>query len=73
MSESIKDFESAIAELEKVGFLEPLPEAAGYLGFIFSRAGDARVAERALREAYARLIFTIAPAIDARPKMAVRL
>jgi biotin carboxylase len=46
--------------------IEPLPEAAGYLGFIFSRAGDARVAERALREAYARLVFTIAPAIDVR-------
>ena len=40
--------------------LEPLPEAASYLGFIFARAADAAGAERAVRDAHARLRFDIA-------------
>jgi biotin carboxylase len=39
--------------------LEPLPEAASYLGFIFARAEEAGEAERAVREAHARLTFRI--------------
>ncbi len=39
--------------------LVPLPEGASYLGFIFARAGRAAAVERALREAHARLGFTI--------------
>ena len=38
-----------------------LPEGATYLGFIFARAATARDAEGALREAHARLRFTIDP------------
>ena len=38
-----------------------LPEGASYLGFIFARAAMARDAERAVREAHARLRFTIDP------------
>jgi hypothetical protein len=37
--------------------LEPLPEAASYLGFIFARAEEPGEAERAVREAHARLTF----------------
>ena len=40
-----------------------LPEGASYLGFIFARAVDAAEAERAVREAHARLRFTIDPLI----------
>jgi biotin carboxylase len=49
----------------KVGqLLEPLPEAAGYLGFIFARAVDPARAEAAVRAAHRRLSFTIEPVID---------
>jgi biotin carboxylase len=40
-----------------------LPEGASYLGFIFARAALAHEAERAVREAHARLRFTIDPLI----------
>ena len=40
-----------------------LPEGATYLGFIFARAESAEAAERAVREAHARLRFTIDPRI----------
>jgi hypothetical protein len=43
--------------------LVPLPEGASYLGFIFSRASRAADVDRALREAHARLTFTIAPEV----------
>jgi len=39
----------------------PLPEGASYLGFIFARADRAELVERALRDAHARLVFTIDP------------
>lgn len=39
--------------------LEPLPEAGSYLGFIFARGATAADAERAVRDAYTRLAFTI--------------
>jgi hypothetical protein len=39
----------------------PLPEGASYLGFIFARGDTATVVERALRDAHARLQFTIEP------------
>lgn len=40
-----------------------LPEGASYLGFIFARAATTRDAEGAVREAHARLRFTIDPLI----------
>ena len=40
--------------------LVPLPEGSRYLGFVFSRAETAEGAERALREAHAKLTFEIA-------------
>ncbi|HXE74424.1 MAG TPA: ATP-grasp domain-containing protein [Candidatus Xenobia bacterium] len=42
-------------------YLEPLPEGASYLGFIFARARTPAEAERALREAHGCLRFRIAP------------
>jgi biotin carboxylase len=39
--------------------LVPLPEGHSYLGFIFARGARPEDAERALREAHARLAFTI--------------
>jgi len=41
--------------------LVPLPEGASYLGFIFSRGARPADAERALRDAHARLSFHVAP------------
>ncbi|HWI18486.1 MAG TPA: ATP-grasp domain-containing protein [Vicinamibacterales bacterium] len=38
-----------------------LPEGASYLGFIFARAATPEAAERAVRDAHARLRFTIDP------------
>jgi hypothetical protein len=40
-----------------------LPEGSSYLGFIFARATTPRDADGALREAHARLRFTIDPII----------
>jgi biotin carboxylase len=44
-----------------------LPEGASYLGFIFARAEAPAFAERAVREAHARLRFTIDPLIAVLP------
>jgi hypothetical protein len=41
--------------------LVPLPEGASYLGFMFARAPAPAQAERALREAHARLKIVVAP------------
>jgi biotin carboxylase len=47
--------------------LEPLPEGASYLGFIFARADGPGAAERALRDAHRRLRFTVNPELPVRP------
>ena len=39
--------------------LVPLPEGKSYLGFIFAQAAEPDAVERVLREAHARLRFTI--------------
>jgi hypothetical protein len=41
--------------------LLPLPEGSSYLGFIFARAPTPAQVEQALREAHARLEFSIDP------------
>ena len=41
-----------------------LPEGSSYLGFIFARADAPAFAERAVREAHARLRFTIDPILE---------
>ncbi len=45
-----------------------LPEGSTYLGFIFARADAPALAERAVREAHARLRFTIDPLIAVAPR-----
>jgi hypothetical protein len=68
--EGVEGVESAreIADIEitaKVGHaLEPLPEGATYLGFIFSRGAGPEEVERSLRSAHARLRFQIAPSLQ---------
>ena len=55
---------AGVADIEitaKVGqALEPLPEGASYLGFIFSRGGTPEEVERSLRQAHTKLRFQIA-------------
>jgi hypothetical protein len=43
--------------------LVPLPEGASYTGFIFATGDDPAAVEHALREANARLRFTVAPLV----------
>jgi biotin carboxylase len=43
--------------------LEPLPEGAAYLGFLFARGADPAEVEQALRRAWAALDFRIATAL----------
>jgi biotin carboxylase len=50
--------------------LEPLPEGASYLGFIFARGPQRVAVVDALREAHRRLRFAIDPAIDVTPTAA---
>lgn len=47
--------------------LVPPPEGASYLGFIFARGATPAAVEQALRDAHARLAFTVAPLL---PKLA---
>jgi len=59
---------SGIEDIEitaKVGHaLEPLPEGATYLGFIFARGESSQLVEQSLRRAHAKLQFQIAPRLQ---------
>ncbi len=44
--------------------LSRLPEGDSYLGFIFARGETPAAVEQALRDAHARLAFTIDPIIE---------
>jgi hypothetical protein len=57
------DIESVEITAKEGQHLEPLPEGASYLGFLFARAQDAEQVEKALRKAHACLRFRIAPAL----------
>jgi hypothetical protein len=61
------DSASEIAGVEEIAItakigqtMEPLPEGASYLGFIFARGKAPEDVERSLRNAHARLRFQIA-------------
>ena len=43
--------------------LEPLPEGASYLGFIFARAPNSEIGRRRIKGSHARLRFEIAAPI----------
>lgn len=60
---SIRFVDDVRVTAKKDQLLEPLPEAGSYLGFIFARAPSPERAEAAVRAAYARLVFTVDPAI----------
>jgi biotin carboxylase len=60
-AEAVAHIEDVRITAKQDQLLVPLPEGASYLGFIFARASDAVGVERALREAHARLVFTIDP------------
>ncbi|MEZ4572422.1 MAG: hypothetical protein R2849_19325 [Thermomicrobiales bacterium] len=44
--------------------IQPLPEGASYLGFIFARGSSPETVEQSLRDAHDRLAFRIAPMIS---------
>jgi biotin carboxylase len=56
---SVKGIEDVAITAHIGQALEPLPEGWQYLGFIFARSGEPDEVERALRDAHARLTFTI--------------
>jgi biotin carboxylase len=57
----VEDVEISVRE----GYvLVPLPEGSAYLGFVFARAPTAELAERALREAHARLTVVTVPLLS---------
>jgi biotin carboxylase len=58
-AKAVADVEDVIITAHITQELRPPPEGASYLGFIFSRADTPDRVERALREAHARLEFTI--------------
>lgn len=60
---SLAGVEDVVITAKEGQKLVPLPEGNSYLGFIFARATSPAEAERALREAYARLKFEIAAAL----------
>ena len=47
--------------------LVPLPEGASYHGFVFARASRPGAVEQALRDAHARLVFTIDAEVPVLP------
>jgi len=57
---AIPDVEDVIITAKEGQKIQPLPEGASYLGFIFTRAGSPARVEHALREAHACLKFDIA-------------
>jgi len=58
------DIESVEITAKEGHRLEPLPEGASYLGFLFARAPEAERVERALRQAHACLRFRVTPALS---------
>lgn len=59
----VPDVEEIVITAKPDQQLLALPEGASYLGFVFARADRPEDAERAVRDAHARLHFTIDPLI----------
>ncbi|HSC78674.1 MAG TPA: ATP-grasp domain-containing protein [Candidatus Acidoferrales bacterium] len=57
----VPGIEDVVITAKEDHYLEPLPEGATYLGFIFARARTPEEAEQALRTAHGCLRFRIAP------------
>jgi biotin carboxylase len=60
---SIRGIEDVVITAKPGQMLEPLPEGASYLGFIFARASSPGFAEAALRRAHGRLNFLLSAAL----------
>lgn len=60
-AKSVPDVEDVVISAHISKVVQPPPEGASYLGFIFSRADTAERAEAALREAHGRIEFVIEP------------
>ena len=60
-AKTVPDVEDVIISAHITQKIQPPPEGASYLGFIFSRAATAEKAETALREAHGRIEFVIEP------------
>ena len=60
-AKAVPDVEDVIISAHITQEIQPPPEGASYLGFIFSRAATAEKAEAALREAHGRIEFVIEP------------
>ncbi len=58
---NVPGIEDVVITAKEDHYLEPLPEGATYLGFIFARAHTPDEAEHALRSAHGCLRFRIAP------------
>jgi hypothetical protein len=56
---AVPGIEDVVVTARPDSILVPLPEGRSYLGFIFARHPDAQDVEAALRDAHARLRFTI--------------
>ena len=64
---AVPHVEDVLISARRDQLIEPLPEASGYLGFIFARARRTRDAQDAVREAHRRLAFAIDGAIAVVP------
>ncbi len=58
---SVPGIDDVVITAKEEHYLEPLPEGASYLGFIFARARTPGEAEQTLRAAHRRLKFRISP------------
>jgi hypothetical protein len=60
-AKQVEAIEDVVITAKPDQLIEPLPEGASYLGFIFARAGEPEQAVAAIRAAHARLQFRIDP------------
>ena len=65
---AVPGIEEVVITAKEEHYLEPLPEGASYLGFIFARARTPDEAEAALRAAHRRLRFRISPRLPVAGK-----
>ena len=56
---AVPGIEAVAITAKEHALLVPLPEGRSYLGFIFARGAEPAVVERALRQAYTRIEFSI--------------
>lgn len=65
----VEGIEDVVITAKPDQLIEPLPEGASYLGFIFARADQPEEAVAAIRAAHARLQFRIDPSPSMAPSV----